>query len=194
MENRNEFVDYYDLLQVDPRCDARILTIAYHHFAKKYHPDHSESADVDKFNKVVTAYNVLRDSDKRAEYDRDYIRVKGDSKFQSPLNNDPIVDNETALSDAEIHKKILLSLYKRRRERANDAGVAGWLLQELLECSEEHFEFHVWYLKSKGFIQPTEQGTLAITIQGVDHVFSISKADLSEKLAIAERDNSEAQD
>ena len=45
MENGHDFVDYYDLLQVNPDCDARILELAYRHFAKMYHPDHPETAD-----------------------------------------------------------------------------------------------------------------------------------------------------
>jgi hypothetical protein len=29
-------------------------------------------------------------------------------------------------------------------------------------------EFHVWYLKEKGWIKRIESGTLAITLEGVD--------------------------
>ncbi|MEO6153006.1 MAG: hypothetical protein ABIT09_10835 [Croceibacterium sp.] len=59
-------------------------------------------------------------------------------------------------------------------------------MQEALNCSDEHFDFHVWYLKAKGFIETTEQGTLAITIQGVDHVISMSRTNKAEKLRIAQ--------
>lgn len=189
MENGQEFVDYYDLLQVDPKCDARILEVAYRYFAKMYHPDHAETADVDKFNEVTDAYAVLRDPDKRAEYDRAFVGHKNGKIYQFPLNNEHPIDEKTAISDAEAHEKILLHLYKRRRENANEAGVAGWLIQELLDCSENQFEFHVWYLKSKGFIEITEQGTLAVTMQGVDHVFSVSRTNLSEKLRLAQRED-----
>jgi curved DNA-binding protein len=59
----------------------------------------------------------------------------------------------------------------------------------MLNCSDEHFEFHTWYLKAKGFIEITEQGTLAITIQGVDHVIDISRTNMMEKLLIAQSSN-----
>jgi curved DNA-binding protein len=54
-----------------------------------------------------------------------------------------------------------------------------------LNCSDDTFEFHKWYLKEKGFIVVTEHGTLAITIEGIDHVISISRSTRAEKLLIA---------
>ena len=185
MESSHEFVDYYDLLQVNPGCDPRILEVAYRYFAKMYHPDHVETANVDKFNEVVQAYHVLRDPEQRAEYDKVYFshKDKPEKPFLADIDFD--VDEKDAVSDAEIHQKILLHLYKRRREAANDAGVIAWLLQEMLECTEEHFEFHVWYLRAKGLIARTEQGTLEITIEGVDHVISTSRGHSAEKLLIA---------
>jgi curved DNA-binding protein len=76
-------------------------------------------------------------------------------------------------------------LYKKRREDAKNAGVVGFYLQQMLNCSDEHFEFHKWYLKEKGFIVLTEHGTLAITIQGVDHVISLSRTAKAEKLLLS---------
>ena len=57
-------------------------------------------------------------------------------------------------------------------------------------CSEELFDFHLWYLREKGFIQTTERGTLTITIEGVDHVIATSRTILKEKLMIAQSDES----
>jgi len=190
LETGHDFVDYYDLLQVDPGCDARILEIAYHYFAKMYHPDHVETADVDRFNDVVAAYRVLRDPEQRAEYDEKYAKHRGKPDFRTPIDDELEIDERSALSDAEIHETILLQLYKRRREHATDPGVVGWLLQEKLGCSDDQFEFHIWYLKSKKFLEVTEQSTLAITIDGVDHVISTSRSNSKEKLLIAQRDGS----
>jgi len=185
MENGQDFVDYYDVLQVNPNCDARILEIAYHYFAKMYHPDHAETADPDRFSQVVEAYGVLRDSERRAEYDRSYPGHRSRSDFLFPASGPTEIDEKTALSDGEIHERMLLCLYKRRREHPADPGVIGWLLQEMLDCSEDHFEFHVWYLKSKGLLDTTEEGKLAVTIQGVDHVIATSRTHSAEKLLLA---------
>jgi hypothetical protein len=36
----------------------------------------------------------------------------------------------------------------------------------------EHLEFHLWYLREKGWIRRTESGTVAITVEGVDRANS----------------------
>ncbi|WP_087576345.1 DnaJ domain-containing protein (plasmid) [Sphingobium sp. SJ10-10] len=180
MTNGEPFIDYYKILQVSPNCDARALETAYRFLAKKYHPDHVETADVTKFNEVIEAYKALRNPDQRAQYDLLYT---GKTGFIFSANVE-VDDEKTANDDADAHAKILLFLYKRRRENAQDAGVGRYFVQKMLNCSDEHFEFHLWYLKSKSLIEITEQGTLAITIEGVDHVISMSQTIMREKLLI----------
>jgi curved DNA-binding protein len=153
-----------------------------------YHPDRTGTVDSTKFNEVTEAYKTLRDPNRRAEYDLLYF--KNDIReSHCASSNDIEIEDKAALNDADDHARILLFLYKKRREDAQNAGVAGFYLQDLLNCSDEHFEFHKWYLKEKGFIVLTEQGTLAITIQGVDHVISMSRATKAEKLLIAQSSN-----
>ena len=180
-----KFVDYYDILQVNPNCDAKILESAYHYLAKLYHPDHSGTADTAKFSEVVEAYRVLRNPDQRAEYDIIYYERNDGKSFNFPTSDEFVIDEDAASNDADEHAKILMYLYNRRRESAQDAGVVGFYLQDMLQCSDEHFEFHKWYLKEKGFVALTEYGTMAITIQGVDHVISMSRTTKAEKLLIA---------
>jgi len=186
MDSAQNSAGYYSVLKVNPDCDGRILELAYHYFAKMYHPDNAETANPEKFNEVVEAYRALRDPERRAEYDRQHgITAAGATpNFHIPQDGDTALDEKAALSDAETHAKILLYLYKRRREHASDAGVIGWYVQDMLGCSDEHFEFHVWYLRSKGFIEVTEQGTIAATIAGVDHVIATSRAAAAEPLRI----------
>ena len=56
-----------------------------------------------------------------------------------------------------------------------------------MKCSDESFEFHVWYLKSKGYLEITEQSELAITIDGVDHVIAMSRTIEERKLLTKEQ-------
>jgi curved DNA-binding protein len=177
------FVDFYQVLRVEPNCSARSLETAYHLLAKTYHPDHGETADVAKLTEVIDAYKALRDIEDRASYDQLYTSHTG-FIFFTP-DEDPGADH-AALSDADAHTKVLQLLYKRRRENAQDAGVNRYFVQELLDCSDDVFDFHVWYLKEKGLILTTEQGSLAITIAGVDHVISLSKTALREKLMLSQ--------
>lgn len=181
MADDQNFIDYYEVLQVSQNCDAKALEAAYRRLAKMYHPDRIDTADTVKFEEVTSAYRVLRDPNRRLKYDTLYHQ-NCTGKPQGSSQRDAEFDEESALSDAEDHEKILAYLYNRRRENAQDPGVIGFYLQEMLSCSHEHFEFHKWYLKEKGFLAITEQGMLAITIEGVDHVIGMSRAAKEEKL------------
>jgi curved DNA-binding protein len=182
------FVDYYGILQVDPNCDAKILESAYHHLAKTYHPDRSGTGDTDKFAEIVEAYKILRKRETRAQYDAAYSKSSNGRSYNLNATHDAGFEEYSAIDDADDHAKILLYLYKKRRAEAQSAGVPAFYLQDMLGCSDEHFEFHKWYLKEKGYIALTEQGTLAITIQGVDHVISMSRTARAEKLLIGKAD------
>lgn len=193
MTDGETFVDLYDVLQVGPHCDARSLEAAYHRLAKMYHPDHTGSPDTAKFSALSEAYKLLRSRSKRAKYDTLYFKYFPE-RVSEPHSTHPEADGSIeegpALDDAEAHARILDFLYKKRRENAQDAGVVGFYLQEMLQCSDEIFDFHKWYLKEKGFIVLTEHGTLAITIQGVDHVISMSRKAKAEKLLLSQRSSS----
>lgn len=188
MADGEPFIDFYEVLQVDPNCDAKILEAAYHRLAMVHHPDRTGSADTRKFSALSEAYAVLRNAKKRTKYDRIYFQNFPERFAESAPEGESSLDEGPALDDAEAHARILQFLYKKRRENAQDAGVIGFYLQEMLQCSDEHFDFHKWYLKEKGFIVSTEQGTLAITIQGVDHVISMSRTAKAEKLLLAQSD------
>jgi curved DNA-binding protein len=186
MTGSPDFIDYYSVLQVSPSCDAKTLELAYHRLAKACHPDHTGTADTTKFNELSEAYKVLRSPDQRAQYDLLFTNHNKKEWFEFFSDNDVGVDEKVPLNDADDHARILMFLYRKRRESAQKAGVVGYYLQEMLKCSDEHFEFHKWYLKEKGFIVVTEDGTLAITIQGIDHVISMSRTTTAEKLLIAQ--------
>ncbi|NVD44178.1 J domain-containing protein [Qipengyuania atrilutea] len=189
MNSESDFVDYYDTLKADFYADARTLEIAYHFYAKMFHPDNAATADVDKFGEIVAAYEVLRDADRRADYDLKYIEVFGRPPDPDAPEAEFFVDQETASRDDEIHAEILFALYKRRRAKASDPGVIGWILQEKLGCTEDQFEFYVWYLRSKGYLEVTQEGSLAITILGVEHVIAMSRESVKEKLLLSHAAN-----
>lgn len=64
--------DYYDLLGVSRSAKAEEIKKAYRKLAMKYHPDKNQG-DKDsekKFKEISEAYDVLKDEQKRAAYDR----------------------------------------------------------------------------------------------------------------------------
>src|ERR1700739_4028925 len=66
-----QYRDYYEILGVTRGADADEVKRAYRKLARKFHPDVSKEKNAEeKFKEVQEAYEVLRDSDKRAAYDQ----------------------------------------------------------------------------------------------------------------------------
>jgi molecular chaperone DnaJ len=61
--------DYYQILGVTKSASPDEIKKAFHKLAHKYHPD-KKGGDEAKFKEVNEAYQVLSDSQKRAQYDR----------------------------------------------------------------------------------------------------------------------------
>ena len=65
-----EFKDYYQILGISPDTETPDIKVAYRKLARKYHPDLNPEADAEaKFKEVAEAWEVLKDKDRRAEYD-----------------------------------------------------------------------------------------------------------------------------
>jgi molecular chaperone DnaJ len=64
--------DYYEILEVERTVNAGDLKVAYRKLAMKWHPDRNPgNKDCEhKFKEINEAYDVLKDDQKRAAYDR----------------------------------------------------------------------------------------------------------------------------
>ena len=63
--------DYYSILNIPSNSTKQEIIKAFRELAKKYHPDKNSSANAsDKFREVFEAYEVLKNEEKRKDYDR----------------------------------------------------------------------------------------------------------------------------
>ncbi|KAF2120013.1 hypothetical protein BDV96DRAFT_595613 [Lophiotrema nucula] len=62
--------DYYRDLGIERTATYEEIKLAFHRLALHYHPD--KKGDADEFRKIWTAYEVLREEELRAGYDKDY--------------------------------------------------------------------------------------------------------------------------
>ncbi len=63
--------DYYAVLGVSEKASYKQIKYAYRRLARKYHPDRSNSVYAEEMiKKINTAFEVLSDETKRAQYDK----------------------------------------------------------------------------------------------------------------------------
>src|SRR6185369_1342871 len=63
---------YYEVLEVERTADDGVLKSAFRKLAMKWHPDRNPADKTSeiRFKEINEAYEVLKDADKRAAYDR----------------------------------------------------------------------------------------------------------------------------
>jgi len=164
--SQDSFVDYYEDLQVSSNADQETIERVHRLLAKRYHPDNRVTGDSEKFRIITSAYKVLSDAEKRAAFDAIYENARN-QQLKALSKVSPSEDFE---NDQHIRHAILSILYIDRRKNPSDSGVGSWRLEKLLEWPEKILEFHIWYLKEKGWIQRMDTGGYAITASGVEIV------------------------
>jgi curved DNA-binding protein CbpA len=164
----SEFIDYYEILEISPNANSGTVERMFRYLAKRYHPDNQDTGDRLRFQLILDANDTLKDPVKRAHYD---IHHKNHSGSRLKLAEEAS-DSKGVERDTDIQNKLLSILYIKRRQNIRNPGIGDLELERLLDCPTEHLEFHLWYLKAKGWIGKTEQGTFAITAEGVDRAHS----------------------
>lgn len=66
-----EFKDYYQALELQKDVGSVEIKRAYRGLARQFHPDINASPEAEtRFREITEAYEVLKDPERRAAYDR----------------------------------------------------------------------------------------------------------------------------
>lgn len=104
-----EFKDYYEVIGVEHDASSVDIKRAYRRLARKYHPDVSKETDAEaRFKELGEAYEVLKDPEKRAAYDRLGSSWKEGQDFRPPPDWD---FHSEARPDAEHFSDFFESLF-----------------------------------------------------------------------------------
>jgi curved DNA-binding protein CbpA len=182
------FVNYYEILELSPAASAEAIDQSFRSLARRYHPDNLASGDRARFDAVVEAHKLLRDPARRALYHEEhknylppYYPASGSDPGGFEENGGSLNDHDSMLDgsgidrDVAVQNNLLTLLYLRRRRNIREPGIGDAELERLSGCPPEHLEFHIWYLKAKGWVATGEDGLLAITIDGVDRAAHLYK-------------------
>ena len=136
MEDRK---DYYKILGVDKKATLDEIKTAYKKLAIKYHPDRNpgnKEAEA-KFKDAAEAYEVLKDPQKRAEYDNPMSNFS----FSGGMNMDDIM-NHFRSTFGEDFGFGFGSGGRRMRQKGSDIyGRVSFTLEDALNGAEKKVRF-----------------------------------------------------
>src|SRR4030042_332686 len=125
--------DYYEVLGVDKNASADDIKKAYRKLAMKYHPDRNpgDKDAEEKFKEAAEAYEVLRDTDKKAKYDRfGHSGLKSGQDFHGFTDINDIFSHFSdifggAFGGSSIFDDFFGTSFSSQRQRRRTGGVPG---------------------------------------------------------------------
>ena len=170
--------DLYEILEISPNASQETIERMLRYFAQRYHPDREGTGDSDRFRQIVEAYGTLKEPDSRAAYDSHH---KTNLDYQWSLVEEA-GDEDNFYTDRMIQERVLSVLYTKRKRDPREPGLGPLQLERLTGCPHEMLDFHLWYLKDKGWILRMENGFMAITADGVDQSLVLHQNGGTQKL------------
>jgi curved DNA-binding protein len=161
-------VNYYDLLQINPRAEVETIDRVYRILASRYHPDNLQTGDAERFRTLTDAYQLLKDPVKRKEYDRQFE--------VTPAGPLPIFlgreFTEGIDAEAKIRIGVLCLLYSKRRANPDYAALSLLDMENIMAFPRERLLFALWYLRAKRFVLQDDRSSFIIAAEGVDYLES----------------------
>jgi len=158
--------DHYEVLQISRRADAETIRRVYRIMASRFHPDNTQTGDLDRFIKLKKAFEVLSDPEKRAQYD---ISLEPQQDAAMPIfESRDFVDG----IEGEMNRRlgVLSLLYQQRRVDEAHPGISVLEMEKRMSFPREYLNFTTWYLRSKGYITVEDNSDFILTAAGVDYV------------------------
>ncbi|MGA2184049.1 MAG: DnaJ domain-containing protein [Bryobacteraceae bacterium] len=161
-------INYYDLLQINPRAETEAVERVYRMLATRYQPDNKESGDSERFLLLKEAYETLTDPARRARYDAELEQCQASplSIFQGREFTDGID------AEAKIRVGVLCLLYSKRRANPDFAALSLLDMENLMAFPRERLLFAIWYLRAKRYILQDDRSSFIISADGVDFLES----------------------
>lgn len=175
-----ETVDYYEVLQVNPKADADTIHRIYRLLAQRYHPDNQESGNEERFKLVLKAFRVLSDPAERAAYD---VRHRSSQRGRMRLFEKP-EEAQGVQAEKRLRQGVLTALYQRRRQQPHSPALTVFDFEEVLGVPRDHLEFTLWYLREQGWIQRGDNNKFHITVKGVEQAEDSPESMLNESRMI----------
>lgn len=169
--------DLYEILEVSSTASQETIERMFRYLAQRYHPDR-DTGDADRFDEIAQAYRTLKEPESRAAYDS---RHRTNFDYQWSLVEEA-GDNKNFEKDSMIQERVLSVLYTQRKRDPRQPGLGSMQLARLTGCPHEMLEFHLWYLRDKGWIMRMENGSVAITADGVDRSLLLHRSEEKQKL------------
>jgi curved DNA-binding protein CbpA len=180
--NHDQNRDLYEILEISPNASQDTIERVFRYLAQRYHPDREGTGDADRFDQIVKAYGTLKEPEKRAAYDS---RHKTNSDYRWSLVEEA-GDNDNFDKDRMLQERVLSVLYTKRKRDPGEPGCGPIELERLTGCPHEMLDFHLWYLKEKGWIMRMETGLVAITANGVDQAQLVHQRGRTQKFITKE--------
>jgi hypothetical protein len=164
MRTPDDFIDYYEVLQISPKADNETIHRVFRMQAARYHPDNKQTGNAERFRMLSRIYETLVDPKRREQYDiRRQLREPG----SIPVFG---LAEFVAGIEGEVNRRlgVLCLLYKRRRSNPDHPALSLLQLEFLMDFPREHLMFTVGYLREKNYIRIVENSDFQITADGVD--------------------------
>lgn len=127
-----DYKDYYQIMELGRQATPEEIKKAYRRLARKYHPDVSKEPDAEaRFKELGEAYEVLKDPQKRAQYDQygqqwkeQAQRAEAQKAWQSAQGGQNQGAYHFGEGDAADFEDLLSSIFRHRQQQQQQAYYA----------------------------------------------------------------------